>query len=778
MTKLWVTILILLLVPLIQAEATELLIDDFVDISDWQGDFYKDGNNLVVKGQAQKLVMQDWSGYKTLQIDFKNPTPVTVTLIDADGEVWQTEVNEKNIKVGFDSFRLISSNSFGDNRLSTGNMQKLIITGDCQLTSIALADSKGFDGPNVYIQTANKYYAGKTWDKIAYEVKSKGFTAVHLTPVELTPETYYKQKEMVAAFHRAGLPVALTIYPGTDFYSYNKYPQWRQSFLEGGGSQWSWRTYNCLREEAYIEYTINYLQEQFQDYGYDALHISEPWLEVWGGPSNPELYACFCHRCKAAFREETGIDPVDLFDAKSPLYYRKNPDYYRKWVDFRVETVANFVEQITKGLKEVKPDVLTFVMFLSDISVEPGKTREYQAMDLEQFANIGDAVIIETAWQDWTRKNLWPGYILLYGKEYAPRVYKQKQDASIYAQPDVGSNWAQMHRSPQWLREFSAYSYRSGFDGYIAYEYSQMGYRLLPSTSIVLDDYEKVESEAYWSSYSTNTDEVLVGGIKNKAYEGDRCLMLHYSGSDSQGEIGAQKDVMLDLSGFKNFEVMVLLDAFEEGQSLNIEYGIVTSNKTYKAVKEVEAKNTWQKILLPFDNFGQQLDLSDVKTIFIGIEKNARMPSSGYMCIDMLTVSGTRKTFLETQDLPTTIKPRASNEISLENLSLGIKNVTKIAKELYNLNLELTIDGGERSFNNVTADILVYDAESKAKLPKLCNSHNIGSIRRNEQKVEDTTLTLPKGSFILKIRLYNQGLDHLNPEKPATLIGDFYVDIY
>lgn len=748
--------------------AADLIVDDFRDVSDWLGDFAVDGGKLTVKGEATKQVLQDWSGYLYLEIARTEDSPLEIRIVDGDGEVWTAQGSEKTIAIPFSEFELIGSTSAGDKILSTGKVQTLTLKGNTQLNFIGLSGSKGFAGPNVYIQTANKYYAGKTWEKAAEEIKNKGYTAVHLTPVELTPSTYYKQKEMVDAFHKAGLPVALTIYPGTDFWAYNAYPQWHQSFLKGGGSKWSWRVYNCLREEEFIDYTIKYLQEQFLEYGYDALHISEPWLEVWGGPNNPELYACFCDRCRSAFENETGVDPVELFNNRSQYYYTKNPELYQKWVDFRVDTVASFVDKIIKGLREVKPDVPVYVMFLSDVTVEPGKTREYQAMDLERFAEIGDGVIIETAWQDWTRSDLWPGYILSYGMEYSPRVFAANPDALIFAQPDVGSNWDEMHRSPQWLLDFSAYAYRTGFDGYIVYEYSQMGYRMLPSTEIILDDFEKTESGNYWTSLKSGFDEVLVGRASNNAFEGEGSLLIYYSGVIS-GLSGAEKDVMLDLSGFEYFDLQINFSTLSSGETVSLQYEIVTDRNTYSAQESVAVQEGWQNVRLPFTKLGEDLNLSHVRKIRISLVKTEQLDDFGMIYIDLLKVGGSRSSFIESYNLPRTSSPKPASKLEIGDMKIEPLGSTRLESGLNQVDVKVTLVSGERSIGSVVFDLVVRDATSKQEQPKLSRTYRVGALRRETEREVMTQLILPDGEFEIFVRAYTQGLDFVSEKSDLAI---------
>jgi hypothetical protein len=115
------------------------------------------------------------------------------------------------------------------------------------------------------------------------------------------------------------------------------------------------------------------------------------------------------------------------------------------------------------------PEIATMTMQVSDCRVEPGKAREYQGQDFDSMIKnvVPNALIIESAWQDWLQGKIEPSYIADYGKFYAPRRGK----VLLLSQCDIGSS-NDAKRGIEWLRGFSSISAKSGFSGYLAYEYS------------------------------------------------------------------------------------------------------------------------------------------------------------------------------------------------------------------------------------------------------------------------------------------------------------------
>lgn len=337
--------------------------------------------------------------------------------------------------------------------------------------------AQGVFGPTISVDPAFDFYKSHPWSYWAKKIKEEGMTAVDIVIVWNHP-TIEEQKPIVQAFHNAGLACRLRLYPTTDGEAYQQHPEWRQKLLNGQ-SKYDWRVYLCPNDTAFSAYMENKIEKICHDVPYDAIQLAEPWFEVWGGPyeENPAhgAYACLCDNCRRGFEKISGVDPILLFDKNNPYYFRKsgNKELYKKWIKFRVDSLNDFSIRCYAGAKRGRPGIKTIHMYLSDCNVKLNAVREYQAMDLEEIVTKikPDMITIEDAWQDWTRPDLKPDFVLDYGKAYVQRIKKLAPDMKIQTHLDIGSG-KETKRNLQFMREFSAYSVKAGFDSPSFYEYS------------------------------------------------------------------------------------------------------------------------------------------------------------------------------------------------------------------------------------------------------------------------------------------------------------------
>ncbi len=328
-------------------------------------------------------------------------------------------------------------------------------------------------GPSVAIDPAFDFYKDKSWEQWAAEIQEHGFSAVHIITVGGIPLD--TQSEMVKAFHDRDMACALRLYPTTDFKAYEAHPEWRQKALDGT-SRHDWRVYLCPSAPGFTEHVRDGIRETLQAVPYDAIELSEPWFEVWGGPyeKNPQhgKYACICDHCSRIFKERTGTSPGDfLFDSEK--LKTDNALIYRQWQDFRVETIIEFSRQLADEAKAVRPGIRIIHMHLSDCTVEPDACREYQAQDLE--AALGslkpDILVIQDAWQDWLKPDLDPNYVRIYAEAYVKRSRAVLPDLVIKAHADIGSK-KRSQRNIRWMSRFLKEARKGGFDSTVYYEYS------------------------------------------------------------------------------------------------------------------------------------------------------------------------------------------------------------------------------------------------------------------------------------------------------------------
>lgn len=451
--------------------------------------FYEDFDLKVLENIPFK---NDVSGYEGLDIDLDARCEI-INLVFEDcfhnkfNARIKTPDDRGSLKIPWSQFKPHGTTQFFAPGKAPASLEYLTVnnvkesTSDTiQIFSIAPYGSKGLAGPSVAVDAAFDFYSKKSWNEWADDIRNLGFTSIDLILVKKF--TIDEQKHMVKAFHDKGIAVTLRLYPTTDFEAWEEHPDWRQKSLDGT-SRHDWRVYLCPNSEDFTGYMQNYITEQVSAVNYDGIQFAEPWLEVWGGPypDNPThgKYTCVCDNCRRKFQEKHEIDPAKLFDKDSELYFEKekNSEMYAKWQDFRVDSVLRFCTDLYDAARKARPGIKIIHMHLSDCSVEPERSREYQALDLDEGIRRvkPDIMIIEDSWQEWTQEGLEPDFVKEYGKAYVERIRKIAPDTVIKAHADIGS-LPEMRRSGTWMRKFSAFARESGFDSTVYYEFSLGNY--------------------------------------------------------------------------------------------------------------------------------------------------------------------------------------------------------------------------------------------------------------------------------------------------------------
>jgi hypothetical protein len=431
---------------------------------------------------------KDVSGYDGILLEAESTSQgsLNLSITDCFGKMWYisnpmdigrcrilvpfknfTNLMEKQSKAGplsLETLR-IHAESTEQNRMQTFTLYSLIPYGN-----------HGLQGPAVSIDPSFEYYKKRSWMETARAVRELGFTSVNVIIVNKI--SIPAQNEIVQAFHSREIACVLRLFPTTDFEAYQTHPEWRQRSLDGT-SRHDWRVYLCPNVEGFTEHICRMILATLKDLDYEAIELAEPWFEIWGGPykENPGRgkYACVCDTCCQLFQKRCNVNPRDLFDEKSPFYFQKseNADLYEKWQDFRVESILRFSKKLYEAARSVRPEIKIIHMHLSDCTVEPEKSREYQAQDLDAAVKTlkPDMLVIQDAWQDWTRKDLKSDYVKHYAAAYVKRIRDLDRKAHIKVHADIGSR-KEMQRSYGWMREFSAHAREGGFDAPIYYEFS------------------------------------------------------------------------------------------------------------------------------------------------------------------------------------------------------------------------------------------------------------------------------------------------------------------
>lgn len=328
------------------------------------------------------------------------------------------------------------------------------------------------DGPGAEVDPGFGYYAGRSAESIASEVRANGYKHVHYV---VTNDSAIRA-DLIRAFHKEGLPVwYLTFchvaYDTADFPK--GWEEWRMSLRASKGDDF---TRMCMSNPAYAAFKRGRITRSMTHYPFDGVELVEPFWPDAPGPESP-TYGCLCAHCKKAFLkaypEETDIP--EFSDAASPRWYRADSALYHKWIEFRTRRIGEFVNEVVDGpggIRKARPTVPTLIWTLAQDSPNAVETlREAQGNDAGQLAKDvhPSAICFQTNWMDWSRPNLPADYVKTY-EPFVRHLAELSPGTPFSVQVDTGSN-VDARESYTWLKKADATSRKMGALGTINYEY-------------------------------------------------------------------------------------------------------------------------------------------------------------------------------------------------------------------------------------------------------------------------------------------------------------------
>ncbi|PKO15525.1 hypothetical protein CVU37_12830 [candidate division BRC1 bacterium HGW-BRC1-1] len=338
----------------------------------------------------------------------------------------------------------------------------------------------GVYGPTMSVDAGFDFYKHGGRPEMFAAMRNRGITAARIVDTGWLDGNAHK--ELADEVRAAGLAPVLCMFPPTHHGLYKLHPEWRQLMLGGSDGKYDWRTYLCPSRPEVRAVLAEETVAALKAGGYAGLQIAEPWFEQWGGPEMDDGsprpgYACVCEVCRTRFAAASGgVDAREMLTKKdSPRYWRKpaNAALYKLWQDTRVDAVTSMTVEIATEVRRALPGTVVNVMVLSDARVEPGKIREYMAIDFERLIKEvqPEILCVQDSWQDWTQKGLKPDFIRDYGKLYVERFRRVKPDLWLMSHADIGSLAASKREWP-WIQQFAKESLAAGFNCPSFYEWS------------------------------------------------------------------------------------------------------------------------------------------------------------------------------------------------------------------------------------------------------------------------------------------------------------------
>ncbi|MGA2090381.1 MAG: polysaccharide deacetylase family protein [Endomicrobiales bacterium] len=158
---------------------------------------------------------------------------------------------------------------------------------------------------------------------------------------------------------------------------WNKYPRWREKtalLKEGGGS---WRLLMNLADPDCLKKALDETSDLLLKYDWDGANLAELYFESLSGPERADLFTPMNNVVRTTFKEKAGFDPIELFRAESPYYWKTNNAAWTQFAIFRRDLCSHLKEQYLEMLSKVRKKKDTFEIIVTFIDTSLAPNLEY-----------------------------------------------------------------------------------------------------------------------------------------------------------------------------------------------------------------------------------------------------------------------------------------------------------------------------------------------------------------------------------------------------------------
>lgn len=162
----------------------------------------------------------------------------------------------------------------------------------------------------------------------------------------------YRQftRDFLAAAHREGLLVeAWFELPMVSIPFWQQHPEWREVTAAGTPAQIDWRSLMALEDPQCLAAVEEYLSALVRDFDWDGVNCAELYFESPGfGLLRPDKFTPMHPAFRRDFQRDYGVDPLTLFDAKSPNYWKSSPRLCQALQDSRTALIVRLHEELLR----------------------------------------------------------------------------------------------------------------------------------------------------------------------------------------------------------------------------------------------------------------------------------------------------------------------------------------------------------------------------------------------------------------------------------------------
>jgi hypothetical protein len=202
-------------------------------------------------------------------------------------------------------------------------------------------------------------------DYLAARWRKAGISALHVASwhfYDAEPERDQYLKNLIEACHRHAILVyAWVELPHVSEKFWNDHPQWREKTAALQDAQLDWRKLMNLQNPDCIAAIRAGLRQMAERFDWDGINLAELYFESLEGAGNPARFTPMNDDVRAAFRAQSGWDPIELWGP------RADAASLHQFLDFRAGLTHQMQEDwlgTVESFRQFRPDldiVLTHV---------------------------------------------------------------------------------------------------------------------------------------------------------------------------------------------------------------------------------------------------------------------------------------------------------------------------------------------------------------------------------------------------------------------------------
>ena len=178
-------------------------------------------------------------------------------------------------------------------------------------------------------------------DYFAPRWRQAGIAALHVAAWhywEPDPQADEYLRHLIDACHRNAIQVyAWVELPHVSERFWDQHPEWREKTALLQDAQLDWRKLMNLTNRAAFAETARGLRQLVDRFDWDGVNLAELYFESLEGHDNPARFTPMNSDVRAEFRAASGIDPLDLFNPQSPVFYNTTAQPMVSFLAFRAD---------------------------------------------------------------------------------------------------------------------------------------------------------------------------------------------------------------------------------------------------------------------------------------------------------------------------------------------------------------------------------------------------------------------------------------------------------